>query len=212
MGMGKATLGYQFGIFNNYAIRGESEMLSTILMSLALVANPVPYPAGLRRPVPPPAAGMLRQVEAVEIVAVVEEKAEAVEESVDSDAIVPIGEPEDHPHGPKAPRPDLFDGGRLKRLPGPTWWGCPTCGSSSCTMYLGEHLRSKRGAHKVTNEKLNEVGYKYWYTYHDNLHNVDYKAPAKKAASGCTNCQGGQCQNRASGRPRIFGWLPRGRW
>ncbi len=127
----------------------------------------LPPPAGLRKPLPPPIGLMV---------------------------IVEKGDPEDHPHGPTAKRPDLFLGGTLKRLPGPTWWGCPTCGSSTCTMYLGQHLRG--GTHGVGNAKLNEIGYRNWYVYHDNLHNVTYKAPARKesarASSGCVNCRTGR--------------------
>ncbi len=143
-------------------------MLNTMLLALALAA--IPYPTDLRRPVPPPAPGMLLTGVEARIAA------------------------ETHPHGPVPARLDEMADGRVKRLPGPSWWHCPTCGSSTCRMYLGQHLSDERGEHRITNDKLNEIGYRNWYVYHDNLHNADRKLPKKaerRPADDCPTCRKG---------------------
>jgi hypothetical protein len=56
-----------------------------------------------------------------------------------------------------------------KRLPGPVHWRCPTCGSSSCLMYLGGHLRQ---SHKVLAAVLGRTSWRRLQTVHDNLHNA----------------------------------------
>lgn len=110
-----------------------------------------------------------------------------------------------HPHGPFARVDERLSNGRIKRLPGPTWWACPGCSGSSCTMYLGQHLR---GTHRQSTAQLNRIGHRDWYTYHDNLHNLaaamakmTKPAPKPKAKATptikeeatCSGCQGGRC-------------------
>lgn len=120
-----------------------------------------------------------------------------------------------HPHGPFPRADERLANGRIKRLPGPNWWHCPNCGSSSCTMSLGQHLR---GTHRQSFARLDAIGYRNWYVYHDNLHNLaavmakmakpapkpKAKArPAIKQEATCSGCQGGRCG--------LFG-RSRGRW
>jgi len=83
--------------------------------------------------------------------------------------------------------------GRLIRLPGPVnWYRCPQCGSSTDLMYLGQHLR---GAHKISNAKLDEVGWQNLAVYHDNLHNLTWTPRSGvTAVPTCTTCESGSCQ------------------
>lgn len=94
------------------------------------------------------------------------------------------------------PRPksaaDLAVEGR--RLPGPRHWACPSCGSSSCLMYLGSHLMR---SHNVSTATINRVTYRRLPLLHDNLENANYRSPpvakSQPVRSACTACQGGNC-------------------
>ncbi len=91
-----------------------------------------------------------------------------------------------------------------KRLPGPRHWACPSCGSSSCLMYLGAHLKRTHGVSTVA---MDRVTYRRLPTLHDNIHNANWKPPvavkSQPAQSGCATCQGGSCRFPAV--RRLFG-------
>ncbi len=101
-------------------------------------------------------------------------------------------------HSPESPT-ELAIAGR--RMPGPRHWHCPTCRSSSCLMYLGNHLRS---VHGVSMDTIDSVTYRRLTILHDNLHNANYQPGiATKQVTGCSTCEGGRCS-----RPilrRLFG-------
>ena len=107
---------------------------------------------------------------------------------------------------PPVDRTMQFDSkGRLIRLPGPkNWYRCPQCGSSTDLMYLGQHVR---GVHRKSNSQINKVGYQSLATYHDNLHNVNWKPPppvkVQAVRPSTTTCQGGSC--RFPRARRFFG-------
>ncbi len=105
-----------------------------------------------------------------------------------------------HPHGPgpvtklDLPRP----GTTLKRLPGPAWWHCPTCGSSTCLMYLGQHLRGLK--HEVSHSTINRIEWGTLRIFHDNLHNRKMTAKEvekwKKDQAKPSGCKDGRCNLR----------------
>jgi len=94
------------------------------------------------------------------------------------------------PVGPQLPRPGVT----LKRIAGPTWWRCPTCGSSTCLMYLGGHLTNSRSHHRISGEVVNGINWRNLQVYHDNLHNSGAKPSVRRATAQVqSGCKDGRC-------------------
>jgi len=68
-------------------------------------------------------------------------------------------------------------------------------------MYLGSHLLN---THRVSQQKLEAVSWRYYEVYHDNLHNNKAGQPTAKPRQFKNVCEGGNC-GRQVRFPRLFG-------